>query len=220
MPAESPEMSEPAPDMNAPQKYFVVYDTAGDEREEILRTGSNNVVSAFTSFYNDTFKGGMKNAIIKYKETKELQKKEAEKTEKAKVETDKSSKIKKFLGESQRNYLNAVHAISKLNEDYTDDFEDEDDEDRPTTVGSGPDEMEVDWDDLTASHDFSWDDWDSRREMIHAIEAFSEGENDMIGEEFNDALDEYGYCIDYDQPIDVDENDYGIGVVFHIMKCE
>ena len=115
-PAESPEMSEPTADLNAPQKYFVVYDTAGDEREEILRTGSNNVVSAFTSFYNDTFKGGMKNAIIKYKETKELQKKEAEKAEKSKVETDKSSKIKKFLGESQRDYLNAVHTVSKLNE--------------------------------------------------------------------------------------------------------
>jgi len=88
------------PDMNAPQKYFVVYDISGEEREEILRCGSNNVVNAFNSFYNDTFKGTMKNAIIQYKESKELEKKEAEKAEKAKVETTKQSKIKKFLGES------------------------------------------------------------------------------------------------------------------------
>jgi len=128
MPAESPEMSEPTADLNAPQKYFVVYDTAGDEREEILRTGSSNVVSAFTSFYNDTFKGGMKNAIIKYKETKELQKKEVEKTEKSKVETDKSSKIKKFLGESQRDYLNAVHAVKNLNEWLVEDKQIDDDD--------------------------------------------------------------------------------------------
>jgi len=112
MPAEEP--VDTTPDMNAPQKYFVVYDISGDEREEIFRTGSNNVVNAFNTFYNDTFKGAMKDAIIKHKEKKMVEKKEAEKSEKAKVETDKQSKIKKFLGESQRNYLNAVHTLKDL----------------------------------------------------------------------------------------------------------
>ena len=120
MPVEEPMSSEPAPDLTAPQTYFVVYDISGDEREEIFRCGSNNVVNAFKSFYNDTFKGGMKNAILKYKEAKELEKKEAEKAEKAKEETSKDSKLKKFLGESQMAYLNAVHAVSKLDEGYSD----------------------------------------------------------------------------------------------------
>lgn len=118
MPAEEPMTSEPAPDLTAPQTYFVVYDISGDEREEIFRCGSNNVVNAFKSFYNDTFKGSMKNAILKYKQAKELEKKEAEKAEKQKVETSKDSKLKKFLGESQLAYLNAVHSVSKLDEKY------------------------------------------------------------------------------------------------------
>ncbi len=115
---EMPASTEPAPDLTAPQTYFVVYDISGDEREEIFRCGSNNVVNAFKSFYNDTFKGSMKNAILKYKQAKELEKKEAEKAEKQKVETSKDSKLKKFLGESQMAYLNAVHAVSKLDEKF------------------------------------------------------------------------------------------------------
>lgn len=118
MPAEEPVERVPVdttPDLNAPQKYFVVYDISGDEREEIFRCGSNNVVRDFTAFYNDTFKGAMKDAIVKYKEKKVAEKKEAEKTEKTKAETQKQSKIKKFLSESQRNYLNAVASVKKLN---------------------------------------------------------------------------------------------------------
>ena len=89
------------PSLTGPQKYFVVYDMNGDgEREEILRTGSNNVVNAFKEFYNDTFKGTMKNIILQYKQAKEQQKIEAEKQEKKTVEKEKGSKISKFLGES------------------------------------------------------------------------------------------------------------------------
>lgn len=103
MPAEEPMTSE-QPNLNEPQKYFVVYDITGDEREEILRCGSNNVVNAFTSFYNDTFKGAMKNIILQYKEQKAKEKAEAEKAEKAKVEKKKESKIEKFLKESVNEY--------------------------------------------------------------------------------------------------------------------
>jgi len=103
LPVEEPVSTE-TPDLTAPQKYFVVYDISGDEREEIFRCGSNNVVNAFTSFYNDTFKGAMKNSILKYKEQKEAQK--TEESEKKKVESDKQSKIKKFLGESQKTEIN------------------------------------------------------------------------------------------------------------------
>lgn len=84
--------------IDGPQTYFVVYDITGDEREEIFRCGSNNVINAFREFYNDTFKGSMKNAILKYKEAKEAEKLEAEKSEKKKAESTRDSKFKKFLG--------------------------------------------------------------------------------------------------------------------------
>jgi len=116
IPDEAMPTEEPAPDLTAPQTYLVVYDISGDERDEIFRCGSNNVVNAFNSFYNDTFKGSMKNAILKYKEAKAQEKVEVEKSEKSKAETDKQSKVKKFLGESERSYLNAVHTVSKLND--------------------------------------------------------------------------------------------------------
>lgn len=96
--AAAPEES--TPDLTAPQKYFVVYDMSGDEREEILRTGSNNVANAFAEFYNDVFKGTMKSVILQYKEQKEAEKAEAEKKEKQKVQKDKQSKLSKFLGNS------------------------------------------------------------------------------------------------------------------------
>lgn len=91
---------EPAPDLTTPQKYFVLYNMSGGEREEIFRCGSNNVVKAFDEFYNDIFKGSMKEIIAQYKKQKEEEKVEAEKAEKAKVEKDKESKVQKFLGES------------------------------------------------------------------------------------------------------------------------
>lgn len=96
MPMEEPQAQ--TPDLDAPQVYFVVYDNKGEGREEILRCGSNNVVKAFNAFYNDTFKGSMKDIIIQYKAQKEALKKEAEKSKKEKVEKEKDSKIKKFLG--------------------------------------------------------------------------------------------------------------------------
>ena len=96
--------SEPTsePSLTEPQTYFVVYDVTGDEREEIFRCGSDNVVNGFTSFYNDTFKGSMKNMILKYKEQKEQLKKEAEEAEKQKAETAKQDKVKKFLSEGKK----------------------------------------------------------------------------------------------------------------------
>ena len=97
--------------------------------------------------------------------------------------------------------------------------EDDDDEELPYEIGYGPSTLEVDWDNLTAIHYFDWDDWDSRRKMIHDIEAFADGHNDMIGMEFEEALEEFGYCIDYDKPMDVDETDYGMSVEFSIKKC-
>jgi len=97
-PIEKP--AEQSADLTAPQTYFVVYDMGADEREEILRTGSNNVVNAFNAFYNDIFKGTMKSIILQYKEQKETEKAEVEKKEKEKTQTDKESKLKKFLGNS------------------------------------------------------------------------------------------------------------------------
>jgi hypothetical protein len=103
--------TEESSNLNEPQIYFVVYDNNGDEREEIFRTGSSNVVKAFKEFYNDTFKGAMKNIIIQYKNKKEQQKIEAEKSEKEQVNKEKTTKLNKFLGENKR-YKN----LSKLNE--------------------------------------------------------------------------------------------------------
>jgi len=102
--SEPGEMDTEEPSLAEPQLYFVVYDITGDEREEIFRCGSNNVVKAFKEFYNDIFKGSMKDAILKYKEQKQEEKAKAEKSEKEKAQKQKDSKIKKFLGESQYNY--------------------------------------------------------------------------------------------------------------------
>lgn len=82
------------------QKYFVVYNISGEGREEIFRCGSNNVVNAFIEFYNDIFKGSMKDAILKYNEKKQEEKTKAEKSQKEKVQREKDNKIKKFLGEN------------------------------------------------------------------------------------------------------------------------
>jgi len=206
-PMETPmETPEEAPDLTGPQTYFVVYDISGDEREEIFRTGSNNVVKGFNAFYNDTFKGSMKSAIVKYKETKEVEKAEAEKSEKAKVQTDKQSKVKKFLGES------------KVNEEY-DEYEDEEGEDI-----SGDYECDNGWtvhvyDDLTATIDIDFDGWDSPRRAIHDIELWMEGGNDMTGSIIEDALPE-GYCIDYEAGMNADDSDYSMSVDFKIKKCD
>jgi hypothetical protein len=101
-PTETPleEPVQPTADLTSPQTYLVVYDLAGDGREEIFRCGSNNVVKGFNSFYNDTFKGSMKEVIAQYKQKKEQEKIEAEKAEKAKKETEKANKVKKFLGDN------------------------------------------------------------------------------------------------------------------------
>ena len=114
-PVEEP--SEPANLTQEPQTYFVVYDLSGDERDEIFRCGSNNVVNSFKDFYNDKFKGSMKNAILQYKEQKEKEKAEAEKAEKKKAEKEKETKLDKFLGEEDRKieYLKKTKA---LNEEY------------------------------------------------------------------------------------------------------
>ena len=123
-PVEDPmnEPEEPQKDLTAPGTYLVVYDMAGGEREEIFRCGSNNVVKAFNAFYNDIFKGSMKNAIADYKQQKEQEKVEAEKSEKARKETEKQSKVKKFLSEA----IEDDEDFDKLNEpDDYDDVEDE-----------------------------------------------------------------------------------------------
>lgn len=110
-------------------------------------------------------------------------------------------------------------ANESVNESLDEEDEDDDDEEFPSEIGYGPSTLDVDWDNLTAIHYFDWDDWDSKRKMIYDIEAFAEGQNDMIGGEFEDALEEFGYCIDYDKPMDVDETDYGMSVEFSIKKC-
>lgn len=112
-------IDEPANLTQEPQKYFVVYDLSGDERDEIFRCGSNNVVDAFTDFYNDKFKGSMKNAILQYKEKKAQEKAEAEKTEKKKAEKEKESKLGKFLDESlSERRIAYVRNAQSLNEEY------------------------------------------------------------------------------------------------------
>jgi len=110
-----PESTEPANLTSEPQTYLVVYDLSGDERDEIFRTGSNNVVNAFNDFYNDKFKGSMKNAILQYKEKKAQEKAEAEKSEKKKAEKEKESKLDKFLGEREKEYIKNAQ---RLNEEY------------------------------------------------------------------------------------------------------
>jgi hypothetical protein len=111
-----------------PQTYLVVYDLSGGERDEIFRCGSTNVVNAFKDFYNDKFKGSMKNIIIQYKEQKAKEKAEAEKAEKKKAEKEKESKLDKFLGESLNNrkkeYIRNAQSLNEEYETYSEDDED------------------------------------------------------------------------------------------------
>lgn len=93
--------------------YFVLYEIIDDEKEEILRTGSSNVIKAFKEFYNDTFKTSMKNAIIKYTEKKKEEKEKAEKGERKKVEKNKESKLKSFLGEQYKTLRNKKLMINE-----------------------------------------------------------------------------------------------------------
>lgn len=111
---------EESTELTAPGTYFVVYDISGDQREEIFRCGSNNVVNAFKAFYNDTFKGSMKAAILSYKEKKAQEKIEAEKSEKKKAESAKDSKVKKFLGEDLR-YNVPYQGFGEEPDEYGDD---------------------------------------------------------------------------------------------------
>jgi hypothetical protein len=122
-PEETPE--EPQANLTSPGEYLVVYDLSGDgEREEIFRCGSNNVVKAFNAFYNDVFKGSMKDIIAKYKEQKEAEKVDAEKSEKKKVETEKQNKVKKFLGEDLNEDIDLSQSnLSNEESEKSDDFD-------------------------------------------------------------------------------------------------
>ena len=117
---------------------FPSHDILGDEREEILRCGSNNVVNAFNTFYKNTFKASMKNIILKYKEQKEEQRSEGEAiqeiiksatfTEIPEVLID--SEIHKMIHELEHSVNNQgldlagyLKSINKTHEDLHQDFD-------------------------------------------------------------------------------------------------
>jgi hypothetical protein len=96
------------------KKCLVVYDMTS-ERDEIFRCSSNSVMHAFEDFYENTFKGAMKNIIAKTKETQEQQKKEADLKAKEQELQNKKSKVEKFLKESKNSEVEKKTRKIKMN---------------------------------------------------------------------------------------------------------
>ena len=78
-------------------EYFVVYNMTGEEREEVFRTDSANVISQFKDFFENTFKGSMKEQILKFKQAQEDKKKEAELAAREKKREQQKGKLDQFM---------------------------------------------------------------------------------------------------------------------------
>lgn len=97
------EKSEEIEDFNTDEKtheYFAVFNMTGEEREEIFRTDSPTVIEKFKDFFENSFKGAMKEQIMKFKQAQEEKKKEAEIAAKEKIHQEKKVKLDKFMKES------------------------------------------------------------------------------------------------------------------------
>ncbi|MDD5650790.1 MAG: hypothetical protein PHF86_10320 [Candidatus Nanoarchaeia archaeon] len=98
IPEEKPEMGFDTDEET--HEYFAVFNMAGEEREEIFRTDSPTVIEKFKDFFENSFKGAMKEQIMKFKQAQEEKKKEAEIAAKEKLHQEKKVKLDKFMKES------------------------------------------------------------------------------------------------------------------------
>jgi hypothetical protein len=80
-------------------EYFAVFDMSGSEREEIFRTDSATVIDKFKDFFENTFKGAMKEQIVAFKQAQEEKRKEAELRAKEKAHEERKIKVDKFMKE-------------------------------------------------------------------------------------------------------------------------
>ena len=76
---------------------FVVYNMSGSEREEVFRTDSTSVIDSFKDFFENTFKGAMKEQILKFKQAQEDKKKEAELAAREKKRAEQKGKLDQFM---------------------------------------------------------------------------------------------------------------------------
>jgi len=110
------------------QKFFVVYDMAGDEREEIFRTNNQKVIKSFQDFFENTFKSTIKEQIQNFKSEKETKKAEAQAKAEEELKKQRKSKFEKFMKESfgEEAYERAKTLHPEWNWAEADEIEDED----------------------------------------------------------------------------------------------
>jgi hypothetical protein len=78
------------------REFFAVFDMSG-EREEIFRSDDPSLIKSFMDFYENAFKGSMKEQILKFKEAQEEKRKEAELKAEQKQREERKGKLDGFM---------------------------------------------------------------------------------------------------------------------------
>ena len=102
MPAEDDAEVSEDPEMDFKEEEgtsecFVVYNMSGGEREEVFRTDSTTVIEQFKDFFENAFKGSMKEQILRFKQAQDEKKKEKELEAKEKMRQAKRAKLDQFM---------------------------------------------------------------------------------------------------------------------------
>ena len=93
--SEDPEME--FKEEEGTSECFVVYNMAGGEREEVFRTDSETVIEQFKDFFENAFKGSMKEQILRFKQAQDEKKKEKELEARDKMRQAKRAKLDQFM---------------------------------------------------------------------------------------------------------------------------
>jgi hypothetical protein len=93
--SEDPEMD--FKEEEGTSECFVVYNMSGEEREEVFRTDSTTVIEQFKDFFENAFKGSMKEQILKFKQAQDEKKKETELAAREKMRQAKRAKLDQFM---------------------------------------------------------------------------------------------------------------------------
>jgi len=80
-------------------EYFVIYDMAGSDRDEVFRTDDPKVIQEFKDFFENEFKATIKAQIQAFKQAQEEKKAEAEAKAKEEIRKQRKEKLDKFLKE-------------------------------------------------------------------------------------------------------------------------
>jgi len=81
-------------------QYFVIFDTAGKDRDEVFRTDDPKVIEEFNDFFENEWKASVRSQIQQFKEAQEEKKREAEAKAKEAIRAERKGKLDKFMKES------------------------------------------------------------------------------------------------------------------------